>query len=133
MSPTSNPQGNPHKGRTGLNRVLHAAGYSLEGLRAAYRNESAFRQEFWLATVLLPLAFWLGSSWVEVALLAGSVLLVLIVELLNSAVEATVDRVSFELHDLSKRAKDFGSAAVMLALLLAGGIWAAALWHRFIA
>lgn len=130
-NPQGNPQGNPHKGRTGLDRVLHAAGYSLEGLRAAYRNESAFRQEFWLAVVMLPLAFWLGRSWVEVALLAGSVLLVLIVELLNSAIEATVDRVSFELHDLSKRAKDFGSAAVMLALLLAAGIWAASLWQRF--
>lgn len=129
--PRGNPQGNPHKGRTGIDRVLHAAGYSLEGLRAAYRNESAFRQEFWLAVVMLPLALWLGRSWVEVALLAGSVLLVLIVELLNSAVEATVDRVSFELHDLSKRAKDLGSAAVMLALLLAAGIWAAALWQRF--
>lgn len=133
MSSTRTPPGNPHKGRTGIDRVLHAAGYSLEGLRAAYRNESAFRQEFWLAAVMLPLAFWLGRSWVEVALLAGSVLLVLIVELLNSAVEATVDRVSFELHDLSKRAKDFGSAAVMLALLLAGGVWGAALWQRIAA
>lgn len=122
---------NPHKGRTGFDRVVHAAGYSIEGLRAAYRGESAFRQEFWLAVVMLPLAFWLGRGWVEVALLAGSVMLVLIVELLNSAVEATVDRVSFELHDLSKRAKDFGSAAVMLALLLTAGIWLAALWHRF--
>lgn len=121
---------NPHKGRTGIDRVLRAAGYSWQGLRAAYRNESAFRQEFWLAVVMLPLAFWLGRGWVEVALLAGSVLLVLVVELLNSAVEATVDRVSFELHDLSKRAKDLGSAAVMLSLLLAAGIWAAALWNR---
>jgi len=124
---------NPHKGRTGLDRIVRAAGYSVEGLKDAYRGESAFRQEFWLAVVALPLAFWLGRGWVEVALLAGSVVLVLIVELLNSAVEATVDRVSFELHDLSKRAKDFGSAAVLLALLLAAATWVAALWTRFIA
>ena len=78
----------------------------------------------------LPLAFWLGQGWVEVSLLIGSLLLVLIVELLNSAVEAVVDRVSFELHDLSKRAKDIASAAVFLSLTLAGGVWAAALWHR---
>lgn len=124
---------NPHKGRTGFDRVVHAAGYSLQGLRSAYRHESAFRQELWLAALLLPLALWLGRGWVEVALLAGSVVLVLIVELLNSAIEATVDRVSLDLHELSKRAKDFGSAAVMLSLLLAGGIWAAALWTRFLA
>ena len=126
-----NSAGNPHKGRTGFDRIMHATGYSAAGLRAAYRGESAFRQEFWLAAVMLPLAFWLGRGWVEVALLAGSVVLVLIVELLNSAVEATVDRVSLELHELSKRAKDFGSAAVMLSLLLTAGIWGAALWHRF--
>jgi diacylglycerol kinase (ATP) len=124
---------NPHKGRTGLDRVIHAAGYSWNGLRTAYRNESAFRQETVLAAVLIPAAFWVGRSWVETALLAGSVLLVMIVELLNSAVEAAIDRISFELHDLSKLAKDFGSAAVMLALLLCGGIWAAALWQRFLA
>ena len=122
---------NPHKGRTGFDRVRHAAGYSLDGLKAAYLGESAFRQELWLAAVLLPLAFWLGRGWVEVALLAGSVVLVMTVELLNSAIEATVDRVSFEMHDLSKRAKDFGSAAVMLSLLLTGGIWLSALWSRF--
>jgi len=122
---------NPHKGRTGLDRVRHALVYSLQGLSAALRGESAFRQEVALAVVLLPAAFWVGRSWTEVALLAGSVLLVMIVELLNSAVEAVVDRVSFELHDLSKRAKDFGSAAVLLALLLCSGIWAAALYHRW--
>ncbi len=126
----STTMSNPHKGRTGLSRVIHAFGYSCEGLLSAYRYESAFRQEFWLAVVMLPLAFWLGQGWVETALLAGSVMLVLIVELLNSAVEATVDRISFEMHDLAKRAKDFGSAAVLLALLSAAGIWAAALWHR---
>ena len=124
---------NLHKGRTGLDRVVHATGYSIEGLKAAYRGESAFRQEFWLAVLMLPAAFWLGGSWVEVALLAGSVILVLIVELLNSGIEAAIDRVSFELHELSKRAKDLGSAAVFLALLLCGSLWLAALWHRFLA
>lgn len=124
---------NPHKGRTGIERIVRAAGYSVAGVTAAYRGESAFRQEFWLAVLMLPAAFWIGRSWVEVALLAGSVVLVLIVELLNSAIEAAIDRISFELHELSKRAKDFGSAAVMLSLLLCGGIWAAALWHRLAA
>lgn len=123
--------GNPHKGRTGIDRIAHATGYSMAGLLTAYRTESAFRQEFWLAAVLVPAAFWLGRSWIEVALLAGSVLLVLIVELLNSGIEATVDRVSLDLHDLSKRAKDYGSAAVLLSLLTCGAVWAAALWHRF--
>ncbi|MDP4300107.1 diacylglycerol kinase [Leptothrix discophora] len=122
---------NPHKGRTGLDRVIHAAGYSWSGLRTAFRNESAFRQETVLALALIPAAFWLGRGWVEIALLAGSIVLVMIVELLNSAIEAAIDRISFELHDLSKLAKDFGSAAVMLALLLCGGIWASALWQRF--
>jgi diacylglycerol kinase (ATP) len=124
---------NPHKGRTGIERIIRAAGYSVAGVTAAYRGESAFRQEFWLAALMLPAAFWVGRSWVEVALLAGSVMLVLIVELLNSAIEAAIDRISFELHDLSKRAKDFGSAAVMLSLLLCGAIWIAALWQRFAA
>ena len=121
---------NPHKGRTGLDRVRRATRYSLAGLATAYRVESAFRQETWLAAVLLPAAFWLGRDWVEVALLAGTVLLVLIVELLNSGIECAVDRISFEMHELSGRAKDYGSAAVMLSLLLAGGVWATALWQR---
>ncbi len=124
---------NPHKGRTGLDRLRHALGYSIDGLKLAYRGESAFRQETWSAVVLLPAAFWLGRSWVEVSLLAGSVLLVMIVELLNSGIEAAIDRVSYELHDLSKRAKDLASAAVLMSLLLCGGIWSAALWHRFMA
>jgi diacylglycerol kinase (ATP) len=124
---------NPHKGRTGIDRVIRATGYSMDGLRAAYRGESAFRQEFWLAAVLLPLALWLGRGWVETALLMASVLLVLIVELLNSGIEAAIDRVSFELHDLSKRAKDLASAAVLLSLLLCSGVWLAAIWHRVIA
>lgn len=120
----------PDKGRSGLGRIVHAAGYSAAGLQAAYAGEPSFRQEVWVAVLMLPAAFWLGSGWVEVALLAGSVLLVLIVELLNSAVEAVVDRVSLEHHLLSKRAKDIGSAAVLLSLVLCGGIWLAALWHR---
>jgi len=122
---------NPYKGRTGIERIVRATGYSVAGLAAAYRGESAFRQEFWLAALMLPAAFWLGRNWVETALLAGSVVLVLIVELLNSAVEAAIDRVSFELHDLSKRAKDLASAAVLLSLLLCAAIWLAALWQRF--
>lgn len=121
---------NPHKGRTGLDRVRHAAGYSWAGLKAAYSGESAFRQEIWLFILAAPLAFWLGRDWVQVALLIGSLMVVLIVELLNSGIEAAIDRVGFELHDLSKRAKDLASAAVLLALLLAGGIWGAALWQR---
>jgi diacylglycerol kinase (ATP) len=121
---------NPHKGRTGIDRVIHATGYSIAGLRSAYGGESAFRQELWLAVLLVPLAFWVGHGWVEVALLVGSVLLVLIVELLNSGIEAAIDRVSFELHDLSKRAKDLASAAVFLSLVLCAGTWIAALWQR---
>ena len=121
---------NPFKNRTGLDRVIRAAGYSVAGLQAAYRGESAFRQECWLTVVLVPLAFWLGRSWIEVVLLVSAVLLVLIVELLNSGIEAAIDRVSFELHDLSKRAKDLASAAVFLSLLLCTGIWLTALWQR---
>jgi diacylglycerol kinase (ATP) len=124
------PDPGPHKGRTGVDRIVHATGYSLAGLRAALAHESAFRQELALAAVMLPTAFWLGRSWIEMTLLAGSVVLVLIVELLNSAIEAAIDRISLERHELAKRAKDYGSAAVMLALLLCGGVWAAALWQR---
>jgi len=121
---------NPHKRRTGLNRLWHAAGYSLQGLRAGW-SEKAFRLEACWAVLLLPLACYIGSNWVEVALLAASVVLVLIVELLNSGIEAAIDRIGPEWHILSKRAKDMGSAAVLLSLLLCGGIWAAALWQKF--
>jgi diacylglycerol kinase (ATP) len=124
---------NEFKAHTGIDRIFRAAGNSASGLRMAYASESAFRQEVWLAVPLLPAAFWLGRSWEQVALLAGSVLLVMIVELLNSGIEAVVDRVSYDWHELSKRAKDFGSAAVMLSLLLCGGIWAAALAQRLLA
>ena len=123
---------NAQKGRTGFNRVWHATGYSLAGLRAGW-GEAAFRLEACLAFVMLPLAFWVGRSWVEVALLASSVLLVLVVELLNTGIEAAIDRISLERHPLSKRAKDMGSAAVFLSLVIAGGTWAAGLWRLFFA
>lgn len=123
---------NPQKARTGLNRVWHAAGYSMAGLRAGW-GETAFRQEAIGALFLVPLAFWLGRTWVEVALLAGSVIALMVVELLNTAVETAIDRIGPEWHDLSKRAKDMGSAAVLLSLLLAAGIWAAAAYARFMA
>lgn len=122
---------NPQKDRKGLNRVLHAAGYSLAGLRAGW-GETAFRQEAIASFFLLPTAFWLGTNWVETALLAASVVLVMVVELLNTAVETAIDRIGPEWHDLSKRAKDMGSAAVLLSLLVCAGIWAAALYHRLI-
>ena len=121
---------NEFKGRTGLDRIVRATGSSWQGVCAAYTHEAAFRQEIWLAAVMLPAAFWLGRDWTQTALLAGTVVVVLVVELLNSAVEAAIDRVSFERHELSGRAKDYGSAAVLLALLLCGATWAAALWQR---
>ncbi|NPC54448.1 diacylglycerol kinase [Caenimonas soli] len=130
--PEALPEANPQKLRTGFSRIWHATGYSLAGLRAGW-SETAFRQEAIVAMVLLPLAFWLGRSWVETALLAGSVLLVMIVELLNTCIETAIDRIGPEWHDLSKRAKDMGSAAVLLSLLLAGGIWVAAVAHRLAA
>lgn len=120
----------PKKGATGLRRLINATRYSLQGFAAAARHEAAFRQELLLAAVLLPLGLWLGAGGVERALLAGSVLLVLVVELLNSAVEAAVDRISAEHHELAKRAKDLGSAAVMLSLLLAAAVWALVLLPR---
>ena len=118
------------KQRSGLSRVWHAATFSVAGLRAGWR-ETAFRQEVLVAIVLVPLSFWIGRHWVETAVLAASVLLVLIVELLNTGVEAAIDRIGPEWHELSKRAKDMGSAAVLLSLLLCGGIWMAALYQRF--
>lgn len=121
---------NPHKGATGVRRILNATRYSLDGLAAALRHEDAFRQELMLVAVLVPLGLWLGNDGVERALLAGSVLMVLVVELLNSAVEAVVDRVSLEDHELAKRAKDYGSAAVMLALATTGIVWLVLLLPR---
>lgn len=118
----------PYKGKTGLARIVNAAGYSWAGLVAAFRHEDAFRQEVFLAAFLVPLALYLGESGVERALMIAAVLGVLIVELLNSAVEAAVDRISLERHDLIKRAKDMGSAAVMLALINLAAVWALALF-----
>ena len=116
---------NPHKGNRGLTRAWHAAKNSWCGLVYAFLEESAFRQELCLFVLLTPLALWLPISYLEKALLVSSLIMVLVVELLNSSVEAAIDRISFEHHDLSKRAKDFGSAAVMLALLIALLMWSA--------
>jgi diacylglycerol kinase (ATP) len=113
----------PHKGKTGLRRIWNALFYSFEGLKAAYRHEDAFRQEVWLALILIPLALFLPASGTGRALMIASVLVVLIVELLNSAVEATVDRVSLENHRLAKRAKDIGSAAVLFSLINVAVVW----------
>ena len=121
---------NPQKARTGLNRIIHAGGYSVQGLKAGW-GETAFRQEAIAAIFLVPAAFWLGRNWVETALLAGTVLIVMIVELLNTGIETAIDRIGPEWHALSKRAKDMGSAAVLLSLLLCGGVWGTALLQRF--
>ena len=118
----------PHKGKTGLRRLWNAFHYSLAGFTAAYQNEDAFRQESLLAAVLIPLALFLPAGAVGKALMIASVLLVLIVELLNSAVEATVDRISLEDHQLAKRAKDIGSAAVLLSLVNLAVVWALVLF-----
>ena len=114
----------PFKGQTGLRRIWNAFSYSLSGLHAAYLNEDAFRQESLLAALMIPLALVLPASGIGKALMIGSVLLVLIVELLNSAVEAAIDRISLDRHKLSKRAKDIGSAAVLIALINVLVTWA---------
>ena len=116
-------ENNPHKGNKGLARAFRAAVNSWNGLKYAYKEESAFRQELSLAIILIPIAVYIPCTIVEKILLVSSVFLVLIVELLNSSVEAAIDRISFDIHGLSKRAKDFGSAAVMVALLLCGFTW----------
>ena len=126
--PFSSPA-NAQKNRRGLSRMWHAAGYSLAGLRAGW-SETAFRQEALASLVLVPAAFWLGRNWMETVLLAGTVMLVLIVELLNTGIEAAIDRIGPEWHGLSKRAKDMGSAAVLLCLLLCAGTWTLALADR---
>ncbi len=113
----------PFKGKTGLRRVWNAFNYSLSGLKAAYLCEDAFRQEVWLALLLIPAALLLPLPWLGRGLMIGSVLLVLLVELLNSAIEAVVDRVSLENHRLAKRAKDIGSAAVLVALVNVLVVW----------
>jgi diacylglycerol kinase (ATP) len=119
----------PFKGKTGLRRVWNAFNYSLSGLRAAYACEDAFRQEVLLAALLIPLALYLPVSGILRALMISSVLLVLIVELLNSAVEATVDRISLDNHRLAKRAKDIGSAAVLFSLINVIVVWTCILWR----
>ncbi|MCB1788072.1 MAG: diacylglycerol kinase [Gammaproteobacteria bacterium] len=118
-------------GDTGLRRIIKAAGYSLKGFRAAWKYESAFRQETLLAVAFLPLALWLGQNAVQIALLVATLLLVVIVELLNSGIEAVVDRIGDEPHKLSGRAKDMGSAAVFLTLLLLIVVWSTVAVERF--
>jgi diacylglycerol kinase (ATP) len=119
------------KGKRGAQRVVNALRYSLDGLQAAWTGEDAFRQELILAAIMIPAALLVRVSLVERLLLIGAVVLVLIVELLNTAVEAAIDRHSFEINPLAKRAKDLGSAAVMMALLLAAGVWIAILWAHY--
>jgi diacylglycerol kinase (ATP) len=114
---------NPHKGKTGLTRIRNAFSYSMAGLRSATHHEEAFRQELILAIILIPTALFIDVSAISKALMVASVLLVLIVELLNSAIEATVDHTSLEQHPLAKRAKDIGSAAVLLSLLNVAAVW----------
>ncbi|PKO38470.1 MAG: diacylglycerol kinase [Betaproteobacteria bacterium HGW-Betaproteobacteria-6] len=116
------------KGKRGVRRLINALGYSRDGLLAAWRNEAAFRQEILLAAIALPLALYLGKTGVERALMIASVVLILIVEILNSAVEAVVDKASPEKSELAKRAKDMGSAAVLLSLLNAAAVWACLIW-----
>lgn len=123
MNPDTTAHESPFKGKTGLRRVWNALHYSLAGLRAAYKNEDAFRQEVFLALLLIPIAITLPVSSIGRALMIASVLLVLIVELLNSAVEAAIDRISLDQHRLSKRAKDIGSAAVLLTLCNVAVTW----------
>lgn len=117
----------PYKGRTGVSRIVHAFFHSLAGLADAWRHESAFRQEVALAAALLPLAAWVDVPTAERCLLVATVLLVIVVELLNSGVEAAIDRIGLDRHDLSRRAKDFGSAAVLVALLMLAVVWGAIL------
>lgn len=113
----------PYKGKTGLRRVWSAMIYSMHGLRSAYQHEDAFRMELVVAAVTIPLALWLPVGNIGKALLVGSILLVLLVELINSAIEATVDRISLEKNTLSKRAKDIGSAAVLISIINAAVVW----------
>lgn len=118
-------------GRTGLSRVIHAFGYSMQGFRAAIKHEAAFREELILAIILVPLAFWLTSNTLYLMAMLGSLLLVLIVEILNSALEAVVDRIGAEKHELSGRAKDMGSAAVFLALMNVVLMWSLVLYQIY--
>jgi diacylglycerol kinase (ATP) len=119
------------KGRKGLARMWKATGYSRDGIVAAWRNEAAFREEVLLAAVTIPLGLWLGQTGVERALLVASIALILIVEILNSAIEAVVDLASPDRHELAKRAKDMGSAAVLFSLVNAAVVWGLLLGPRF--
>lgn len=110
-------------GATGLTRIINAAGYSWAGLKAAYINEAAFRQEFWLVIVLTPVAIIFGPGLADKAILIASLVFILLIEILNSALEAVVDRFGDEIHPLSGRAKDMGSAAVLLAFIVSGLVW----------
>lgn len=127
-APHGDAHESPFKGKTGLRRLINAAGYSLQGFASAYRHEDAFRQEVLLAAILVPIPFMLDVSGVGRALMIAAVLLVLIVELLNSAIEAAVDRISLDRHRLAKRAKDIGSAAVFLSLVNVAIVWALVIW-----
>lgn len=117
--------------QTGLTRIANATGYSLKGLRVAWQREAGFRQELAIGAVLLPLSFWLATSTLQWLTLVAPLFLVLITELLNSAIEAAIDRIGGERHELSGYAKDMGSAAVFLALILTFTCWAAIAWERF--
>ena len=116
----------------GIRRIRNAMFYSIDGLRATWKNEAAFRQESILCAIMIPIAFWVGSTAVERAMLISTCLLVLITELLNSAIEATIDRIGEDRHRLSGRAKDMGSAAVFISLWTAGITWALIAYERFI-
>jgi diacylglycerol kinase (ATP) len=128
----STPQESPtaQKNRSGITRIIHATSYSISGLKAGLQ-EPAFRQELILAIILIPSAFWVGNTWLETAFLISVVVLVMIVELLNTGIERSIDRIGPEWHELSKTAKDLGSAAVLLSLLLCAGVWLAAVYSRF--
>lgn len=117
---------------TGFSRLWKATLYSKQGLTAAWKNETAFRQECTAGIILLPMAFWIAENWVQAAVLIAVCFLVLIIELLNSAIEAVVDRIGSEYHDLAGQAKDMGSAAVMLSLIMAVGTWALILMQRLL-
>ena len=119
-------------GVTGFKRIINATGYSWLGLKAAYKHESAFRQELWLAIIMIPLGYYLGQDWTDKAALICSVLLVLVVELLNSGIEAVVDRIGDERHKLSGRAKDMGSAAVFISLWLTVICWGLVIYENFL-
>lgn len=128
---TSKTTTHPLKGKTGLMRIFNAFFYSMEGLKATYIHESAFRQEVWLALILVPLACWLPIDLVGKALMLSAILLVMLTELLNSAIEAVVDRISFEHHELAKRAKDIGSAAVFMSMMIFVVLWGAVLIQHY--